>query len=398
MNNSSDRIETRAVHAGGAPDPATGAIMPPIHFSTNFQRDEEGMCPGGFVYARAGNPNRNALETCLADLEGGEAAACFASGNAAAAAVFQALSPSDHVVIAKDVYFGTATLLRDVFDRWKLGVTFVEADNPANIAEAMRPNTKLVWIESPSNPLLAVVDIAAAAEIAHRGGAILVAENTLATPVGQRPFEFGADLVVHSLTKFLGGHSDLLGGAVISRKNDDFFSSIRSVQILSGGILAPFDSWLLLRSIRSLPYRFRAHSENGMKVARFLAGHKRVGTVYYPGLPEHPGHDIARRQMTMFGGVLSFTVKGTHEDARAIPPRTRLFTHATSIGGVESLIEHRASAEGPGTRAPENLIRLSVGLEHPDDLIADLAQALGDVDIPTPKPLFPGGMVIPSPR
>ncbi len=398
MSQDARRIETLAVHAGRTPDPATGAVMPPIYLATNYERDATGACPRGFEYAREGNPNRQMLETSLAALEGGAAAACFASGNAAAAAVFQALTPARHVVIAQDTYYGTAVLLKDIFAAWALEATFVDATDPQAIAAAMRPSTALAWVETPSNPLLSVVDIARAAEIAHAQGARLVVENTLGTPALQRPFEFGADLVVHSTTKFLGGHSDVLGGVVIAKVEDEFFQRIRRVQIVAGAVPSPFDCWLLQRSLKTLPCRVRAQSETALKVARFLAAHKRVERVLYPGLPESPGYLTAKRQMSGFGGVLSFTLKEGPAAAKALPARTRIFTHATSIGGVESLIEHRASAEGPDTRAPQNLVRLSIGLEHPDDLIGDLAQALGDAPPPAPQPVFPGGRLLRSPQ
>lgn len=398
MSEDARRIETVAVHAGRTPDPATGAVMPPIYLATNYERDATGACPRGFEYAREGNPNRRMLEASLAALEGGAAAACFASGNAAAAAVFQALTPARHVVIAQDTYYGTAVLLRDIFAAWSLEATFVDAADPEAVAAAMRPATALVWVETPSNPLLSVVDIARTAEIAHAHGARLVVENTLGTPVLQRPFEFGADLVVHSTTKFLGGHSDVLGGVVIARTEDEFFGRIRRVQVVAGAVPSPFDCWLLQRSLKTLPCRVRAQSETALKVARFLATHKKVARVLYPGLPEHPGYLTAKRQMSGFGGVLSFTLKEGAAAAKALPARTRIFTHATSIGGVESLIEHRASAEGPETRAPQNLVRLSIGLEHPDDLIDDLAQALGDVPSPAPRPVFPGGRLLRTPE
>ncbi|MFQ3580341.1 MAG: PLP-dependent transferase [Chloracidobacterium sp.] len=398
MSQDAHHIETLAVHAGRTPDPTTGAVMPPIHLATNYERDATGACPRGFEYTREGNPNRRALETSLALLEGGAAAACFASGNAAAAAVFQALTPAQHVVIAQDTYYGTAVLLKDIFADWSLEATFVDATQPEAIAAAMRTNTALVWVETPSNPLLSVVDLPRAAEIAHAQQAHLLVENTLGTPILQRPFDFGADLVVHSTTKFLGGHSDLLGGVVITKRQDAFFERIRRVQVVGGAVPSPFDCWLLQRSLKTLPCRVRTQSETALKVARFLATHKRVERVLYPGLPEHPGYLTAKRQMSGFGGVLSFTLKEGDAAAKALPARTRIFTHATSIGGVESLIEHRASAEGPGTRAPQNLVRLSIGLEHPDDLIADLAQALGDVPHAEPKPVFPGGRLLRSPK
>ena len=370
------RIETIAVHAGHGVDPITGAVTPPIHLSTTFERDADGSFPRGHIYARNSNPTRTALETCLADLEGGSAAAAFASGSAATAAVFQALVPGDHVVAPTDAYHGTLRLLRETFVPWGLDVTFVDMTDPQRVREALRPATKLVWVETPSNPLWKVVDVARVAGIAHDAGAICVCDNTVGTPVLQKPFTLGADLVMHASTKYLSGHGDVMGGAVIGRGDDAVFQRVRAVQAMSGGVPSPFDCWLLLRGIRTLPYRVRAHAENAKAVAEFLSRHARVEAVHYPGLPSHPGHEIAARQMTAFGGMLSFQVRGGREASMTVAAKVRVFTRATSFGGVESLIEHRASIEGAGTRTPDNLLRLSIGLEHHADLIEDLDQAL----------------------
>ena len=371
-------IETLAVHAGHHVDPSTGAVMPPIHLSTTFERNADGSYSSGYVYSRSDNPNRQALEEVLAALEGGTAALTFASGMAAVQAVFMALEAGAHVVIPDDVYFGTGALVADVFGRWGLTVTAVDMTDPANVAAAMRADTQLVWIESPSNPQLKIADIAAIAQIAHDGGARCAVDNTWPTPILQRPLALGADIVMHSTTKYLGGHSDLLGGAVIVREQDAFYDRMHRVQTVGGAVPSPFDCWLLARSIRSLPYRMRGHCENARAVATFLAAHPRIERVNYPGLPDHPGHAIAARQMSDFGGMLSIQVRGDAADALALTGRLRLFIRATSLGGVESLVEHRKSVEGPQSPTPDNLLRLSVGLEHPDDLIADLAQALGD--------------------
>lgn len=370
------KIETLAVHAGLEVDPATGAVTPPIYPSTTFERDADGSYPHGFIYARSGNPNRQSLEKCLCELEGGAAAAAFSSGSAATAAVLQALSSGDHVVAPSDCYHGTAALLRDVFARWGLEATFVDMTDPAQVQRAIRPTTRLVWVETPSNPLLKVTDIARAAAIAHEAGALCACDNTWATPVLQRPLELGADLAVHATTKYLGGHSDVLGGAVVARAEDDFFARVRKVQTTCGAVPSPFDCWLTRRGIRTLPLRVRAHSENAMRVAAFLSEHPRVEAVHYPGLKGHPGHEVAARQMSAFGGMVSFQVKGGREDAMKVAARVKLFTRATSLGGTESLIEHRASIEGPSTRTPDNLLRTSIGLENIADLIEDLAQAL----------------------
>lgn len=372
----SSHIETLAVHAGHQVDPGSGAVMPPIQLSTTFERNADGSYSSGYVYSRSDNPNRKALEECLAALEGGAAALTFSSGMAASQAVFMALENGAHVVIPDDIYFGTGALVKDVFGRWGLTVTAVDMTDPANVAAAMRAETRLVWIETPSNPQLKIADIAAIAQIAHDGGALCAVDNTWPTPILQRPLALGADLVMHSTTKYLGGHSDLLGGAVIVRAQDALYERMRSVQTIGGAVPSPFDCWLLTRSIRSLPYRMRGHCENARAVAAFLADHPRVERVNYPGLPGHPGHEVAARQMTDFGGMLSIQVRGDASAALAVTGRLRLIIRATSLGGVESLVEHRKSVEGPQSPTPDNLLRISIGLEHPDDLIADLAQAL----------------------
>ncbi len=371
------RIETVAVHAGTRVDPGTGAVTPAIHPSTTFERAPDGSYPRGFLYARNSNPNRSALEECLAALEGGQAAAAFSSASAATSAIFQALAPGDHVVAPVDVYHGTSRLLRETWSRWGLETTFVDMTDVAAVTRAVRPSTKLVWVETPSNPLWKVTDVARVGELARAAGARYVCDNTTATPILQSPLALGADLVLHATTKYLGGHSDVLGGAVVAKASDPFFERIRAIQASGGAVPSPFDCWLVLRGIRTLPYRVRAHSENALKVAGFLARHPRVEAVHYPGLPSHPAHDVARRQMSAFGGMVSVQVKGDEARAMAVAAKLSVFTRATSFGGTESLVEHRASIEGPGTRTPGNLLRLSIGLEHADDLIEDLDQALG---------------------
>ena len=369
------KIETLAVHAGHAIDPATGAVSAPIHLSTTFERDVEGTYSRGFMYTRNNNPNREALERGVSMLEGGETAAAFGSGTAAAMALFQALAPGDHVLAHVDAYYGTSRLLREIFLRWGLEADFVDMSNLEEVKKALRPQTKLAWTETPSNPLLRIVDLAAVAEIVHGNRALCVCDNTWA-PILQRPFELGADLILHSTTKYFGGHCDVAGGIVVAKKESEFFQRVQAIQYSGGAVPSPFDCWLILRGMRTLPWRMRAHSENGMKVAEFLAQHRNVEGVYYPGLRSHPGFEIARRQMSMFGGMLSFQVKDGSEAAISVAAKTKIFTRATSLGGVESLIEHRASIEGPGTTSPENLLRLSIGLENADDLIEDLEQAL----------------------
>ncbi len=370
------KIETLAVHAGHAIDPATGAVAAPIHLSTTFERDIEGTYSRGFMYTRNNNPNRQALEEGISMLEGGAAAAAFASGTGAAMSIFQTLAPGDHVLAHIDAYYGTSRLLREIFLRWGLDVNFIDMSDLSAVKNALRSKTKLAWMETPSNPLLKIVDLAAVAEIVHDAGALCVCDNTWA-PIIQRPFDLGADLILHSTTKYFGGHCDVLGGLVGTKTDNDFFRRIRSIQYSGGAVPSPFDCWLILRGMRTLPWRMRAHSENGMKVAEFLAQHRKVARVHYPGLRSHPGHEIAGRQMSMFGGMLSFEVKDGRDAAMSVAARTKIFTRATSLGGVESLIEHRASIEGAGTSSPEGLLRLSIGLENADDLIEDLDQALG---------------------
>jgi cystathionine gamma-synthase len=369
------RIETLAVHAGHTVDPATGAVAMPIHLSTTFERDAEGNYPQGYIYGRSGNPTRNALESALAALEGGAEAAAFSSGLAASSAILQALAPGDHLIAPADVYHGMTKLLREIYMRWGLEVSFVDMTQLDDVKKAMRPGAKLIWIETPSNPLLKITDIAAVADIAHAGGAICACDNTWA-PIVQRPLDLGCDLVMHSTTKYLGGHSDVTGGAVISKGASDFFLRVREIQTTCGGVPSPFDCWLILRGMRSLPWRMRGHCENALQVATWLADHAGVEAVHYPALESHAGHEIAARQMTAFSGMLSFEVRGGREVALAAAAKTKLFVQATSLGGVESLIEHRASIKGEDPRTPPGLLRLSIGLEHPDDLIEDLAQAL----------------------
>jgi cystathionine gamma-synthase len=370
------RIETLAVHAGHHPDPATGAVSPPIHLSTTFAREADGTLPHGFIYARSDNPTRNELERALAALEGGETGIAFASGMAATAAVFQSLLPGEHVIAPQDAYYGTARLLREVMAGWGLASTLVDMTDPHAVAEAVTPHTRLVWIETPSNPTLAITDIARISAIARAAGARCVCDNTWATPLLQRPLALGCDLVMHSTTKYLGGHSDLTGGVLVAPEDDEWAARLRTLQALGGGVPSAFDCWLLMRGIRSLPWRMRGHCENAGIVAAFLAGHPAVAAVHYPGLPADPGHAVAARQMSEFGGMVSVQVAGGAEPALEVVRRVKLFTRATSLGGPESLIEHRASVEGPESRTPPGLLRLSIGLEHPDDLVEDLDQAL----------------------
>ena len=374
------KIETRAVHAGRHIDPATGAVTAPIHLSTTFERGADGEYPRGFSYSREDNPNRRALEECLAALEGGTQALCFSSGLAVATALVQGLEPGDHIVAPDDVYWGLRKVIGEVFGKWGLETTYVDMTSIDDVHAALRPNTRLVWMETPSNPLMKITDLAAIAALA-RGASpniVTVCDGTFATPVLQQPLDSGIDMVVHSTTKYIGGHSDVVGGALITRNQNYLFERARKSQRYGGSVPSPFDCWLTRRGVDTLPWRVRAQSENAMKVARFLAAHPAIGTVHYPGLEGHPGHKIAARQMSAFGGMLSFQVRGGRETALGVVARCRLFIRATSLGGAHSLVEHRASIEGPNTRTPQDLVRVSIGLEHADDLIEDLAQALGE--------------------
>ena len=372
------KFETLAIHAGRAPDPATGAVREPIHLSTTFERDPDGAYPRGYFYGRSGNPNRAALEQAIAALEGGNEAVAFASGAAATLAVFSQAAGGSRIVCSADCYHGTARQLREILPRWGASVEFVDTTDLAAVERALEPGAALLWVETPSNPLLRVSDLGALAGLARAHGTLLGCDNTFASPVLQQPLALGADLVMHSTTKFLGGHSDVLGGVVVVREAGAVLERLREFQGVGGGVPAPFDCWLLLRSLATLPLRVRAQSAGALAVARFLEAHPRVERVHYPGLPSHPGHALAARQMCGgFGAVVSVQVRGGAAEALAVAARARLFTRATSLGGVESLIEHRASMEGPLTQTPANLLRLAVGLEHPDDLLADLDQSLG---------------------
>jgi cystathionine gamma-synthase len=371
------QLETTAVHGGHFIDPGTGAVTPPLHLSTTFERQADGSYPHGYDYTRSDNPNRAALEANLSALEGGSAAAAFSSGSVAFMTLLQALLPGDHVIAPGDMYFGVQRMMREIFVSWGLAFSFIDMTNLAELKAALQKNTKLVIVETPSNPQIKITDIAAVVALAHDVGARVVVDNTVATPVLQRPFSLDADFVVHATTKYLGGHSDVLGGVLVAREQSDLFDRVCTIQHIGGAVPAPFDCWLLLRGILTLPYRVRAQADHALQIAQYLHSHPAVERVLYPGLESHPGHDIARRQMTGgFGGLLSVLVKGDAETATAVAAHVNLFIRATSFGGAHSLIEHRASIEGPHTSTPPNLLRLSIGLEHPLDLIADLDQAL----------------------
>jgi cystathionine beta-lyase/cystathionine gamma-synthase len=372
---------TRAIHAGQDPDPGTGATIVPIYATSTFTQEAPGRHKG-YEYSRSGNPTRSALETCLASLEGGERALAFASGLAATTAVLSTLRPGDEVAAAADLYGGTFRLLERVFRPWGLVPRYTDEPTVEGFAAILGPATKLVWIETPTNPLLQIIDIAAVAELAHRRGALLAVDNTFASPYLQRPIEHGADIVVHSTTKYLGGHSDVVGGAVIGRR--EHLEAIAFYQNAAGGVPGPFDAWLTLRGIKTLALRMERHGANASELAGWLASHPQVDRVYYPGLAEHPGHAIAARQMRSFGGMISVRIRGGAEKARAFLGRTRLFSLAESLGGVESLVSHPATMTHasipPELRAArgidDGLVRLSVGIEDVEDLRADLARAL----------------------
>lgn len=369
-------LETMIAHAGCEPDPSTGAIVSPIHVSTTFEREADGSYPKGYIYSRSENPNRNQLEATLAQLEGGAMGLAFASGMAASTAIIQVLRPGDHVILADDVYYGMRRLMQTLFVPWGLRVSSADLTNLEQLEAAFTPNTRLVWAETPSNPLLKITDLATVAACAHAHDALLAVDNTWATPLLQRPLDLGADIVMHSLTKYIAGHSDVLGGGVVVKENDAFAEQLKSIQIESGPVLDPFSSWLTLRGLRSLSARLRVQCENASRLATFLEGHPSVARVHFPGLISHTGHTIAQAQMRDFGGMLSFEVKGSTAEAMQVAANVRVFRRATSLGGTESLIEHRASIEAPPTKTPQALLRISLGLEHPDDLLADLDQAL----------------------
>ena len=374
-------FSTRAIHAGQTPDPTTGSVIVPIHATSTYAQDGVGGLRDGFEYSRTGNPTRTALETCLAALEGGRHGRAFASGMAATDAVLRATCrPGDHVVLPSDAYGGTFRLIDKVFRHWGLEHTPVPLEDIDAVRAALRPTTRLVWCETPTNPLLNIADIAALAEVAHEGGARLVVDNTFASPYLQAPLSLGADLALHSTTKYLGGHSDVVGGAVVT---DDgaLDEQVGFLQNGAGAVPGPFDAWLTLRGVKTLSVRMERHCDNAERVVAALTAHPQVTGVRYPGLPEHPGHEVAAKQMRRFGGMVSFTVAGGVDAAFEVCKRTRLFVLAESLGGVESLIEHpgrmtHASTAGSQLEVPADLVRLSVGIEDAEDLVTDLLDAL----------------------
>ncbi|MBD0292177.1 MAG: cystathionine gamma-synthase [Jiangellaceae bacterium] len=374
-------FETLAIHAGQEPDPRTGAVVPPIYATSTYAQDAVGAPREGYEYSRTANPTRAALEECLARLEGGSRGFAFASGMAAEDTLLRAvLSPGDHVVIPDDAYGGTYRLVNSLLQPWGLEWTAVDMTDIAAVQAAVRPETRVLWVETPSNPLLGVADVTALGALARTVGALLVVDNTFATPYLQQPLVLGADVVVHSTTKYCGGHSDVVGGALVVADRQ-LGEEVAYYQNAIGGVAGPFDAWLVLRGVRTLAVRMDRHCDNAERVAAMLAAHPRVAEVLYPGLADHPGHELAAKQMRRFGGIVSFRVDGGEAAAVQVCNRARLFTLAESLGGVESLVEHparmtHASAIGGPLEVPADLVRLSVGLESVDDLLADLRQAL----------------------
>ncbi|MFJ8589043.1 cystathionine gamma-synthase [Streptomyces sp. NPDC093595] len=375
-------FETRAIHAGNTADPLTGAVVPPIYQVSTYKQDGVGGLRGGYEYSRSANPTRTALEENLAALEGGRRGLAFASGLAAEDCLLRALLvPGDHVVIPNDAYGGTFRLFAKVVARWGVEWSVADTSDPAAVRDAITDRTKAIWVETPSNPLLGITDIAAVADVARTAGVKLVVDNTFASPYLQQPLALGADVVVHSLTKYMGGHSDVVGGALVTA-DEALGEELAYHQNAMGAVAGPFDSWIVLRGIKTLAVRMDRHSSNAARVAEMLTQHPKVTQVLYPGLPEHPGHEVAAKQMKDFGGMISFRVTGGEEAAVEVCDRARLFTLGESLGGVESLIEHpgrmtHASVAGSLLEVPGDLVRLSVGIENVDDLLADLTQALG---------------------
>ncbi len=374
-------FSTNAIHAGQEPDPSTGAVITPIHPSSTFAQDGVGGLRAGYEYSRSANPTRTALQECLAALEGGRQAVAFGSGMGASDVLLRVLlKPGDHLVIPHDAYGGTFRLVDKVLTQWGVEYTPVDLSDVDALRAAVRPTTRAVWCETPTNPLLGIADIAAVADVARTAGARLVVDNTFASPYLQQPLALGADVVLHSTTKYVGGHSDVVGGALVT-SDDGLAEALRFTQNSVGSVPGPFDAWLTLRGAKTLAVRMERHSDNAERIAELLTGHPAVGRVFYPGLPEHPGHEVAAKQMRRFGGMVSFTVAGGREAALRVCAATEIFTLAESLGGVESLIEHpaamtHASVAGSALEVPDDLVRLSVGIEDVEDLADDLRHAL----------------------
>jgi cystathionine gamma-synthase len=376
-------FETLAIHAGQEPDPGTGSVVVPIHQTSTYKQDGVGGLRGGYEYSRSANPTRTALEDCLAALEGGGHGLAFASGMAAGDTLLRTvLAPGDHVILPDDAYGGSFRLVAAVLQRWGVAHTSVHLGDLDAVRAAFTPATRLLWCETPSNPLLGISDLAALGQLAHERGALLVVDNTFATPYLQQPLALGADVVVHSTTKYLGGHSDVVGGALVL-SDGELAERLRFHQNAMGAVPGPFDCWLVLRGVKTLGVRMDRHGANALRIAEMLAAHPAVTGVLYPGLPRHPGHELAAKQMRGFGGMVSFRLAGGEQAALRVCERARVFTLAESLGGVESLIEHparmtHASAVGSPLEVPADLVRLSVGIESVEDLLADLIQTLGE--------------------
>ncbi|MEU8759847.1 cystathionine gamma-synthase [Streptomyces sp. NPDC048659] len=379
---SHQNFETRAIHAGNTADPLTGAVVPPIYQVSTYKQDGVGGLRGGYEYSRSANPTRTALEENLAALEGGRRGLAFASGLAAEDCLLRTLlAPGDHVVIPNDAYGGTFRLFAKVVERWGVDFSVANTSDIESVRGALNERTKLIWVETPSNPLLGITDIEAVAGVARQAGVKLVVDNTFASPYLQQPLALGADVVVHSLTKYMGGHSDVVGGALVTA-DEQLGEELAYHQNAMGAVAGPFDSWIVLRGIKTLAVRMDRHAENAGRIVEMLTQHPKVTQVLYPGLPEHPGHEVAAKQMRNFGGMISFRVEGGEEAAVEVCNRAKLFTLGESLGGVESLIEHpgrmtHASVAGSALEVPADLVRLSVGIENADDLLADLREALG---------------------
>ena len=375
-------FNTRAIHAGQEPDPATGAVIVPVHLTTTYKQDGVGGLRGGYEYSRSANPTRTALQEALAALEQGTTGMAFASGLAAEDTLLRTVcEPGSHIVLGGDAYGGTFRLISRVLSRWGIEHTAADLNDADALRAAIRPTTRVIWCETPTNPLLNIADIALTAEVAHDAGALLVVDNTFASPYLQQPLTLGADVVVHSTTKYLGGHSDVVGGALVTA-DAELGERLAYHQNAMGAVAGPFDAWLVLRGLKTLGVRMDRHQDNAARIVDFLEGHPAVARVLYPGLPDHPGHLIAGRQMSGFGGMISFRLAAGEQAALKVCERAQLFTLAESLGGVESLIEHpgrmtHASAAGSPLEVPGDLVRLSVGIEDADDLLADLEQALG---------------------
>ena len=372
------RLETIAIHAGAEADSETGAVASPLHLSTTFKHGPAGERVAGYEYQREANPTQDRLEHCLAALEDGDCALVYASGMAAMHGLLESLPNDSHILIPNDCYTGLRYLGSEFLSLRGIETQAVDMSDLESVRAAIKPNTTLIWAETPSNPMLAVADIAELSLIAKANGALLACDNTFATPVLQQPLQLGADVVMHSTTKYFGGHSDVMGGALVFAKADDLYEAVAHRRHITGNIASPFNSWLILRGARSLPARMAWHCKNAQQLAEFFAQHPSIESVNYPGLASHPNHDVAKKQMRDFGGMLSVQFKGGREAALRFASRVQLFTNATSLGGVESLIEHRASTEGDNPTSPQNLIRISVGLEHIDDLLQDCSNALTD--------------------